>query len=377
LERSTTQGSGYATIATLNPDETSYSDSTGLSEGTEYFYRLTANNTIGSSATVETSATTLDVPSAPSGLGLSVISETQINLSWTDNASNETGFRVERSLNESSGFSDVSGNLAADTTSYNDTGLQAGVTYYYRVYAFNSDGDSDFAAGSDTTLDLPADPSGFTATADSNGSIDLNWTDNADNETGYRLERSLSELSGYSIIEASLAPGTETYNDSGLDAETAYYYRLTAFNGDGDSGTVSANATTWSSREQWRFDNFGIITNTGDAADTANPDGDDGDNQTEYALGTDPNASVDSVSSRVEEDFHTDGDDDYLMIRITRDQKRADVTYRVQSSGEPGSGFSDQTVTVITDTATTLEVRDNTPTDTADRRFMKFDVTTP
>lgn len=377
IERSTTQGSGYASIATIDPDVTSYSDTTGLSEGTEYFYRLKASNSVGDSGTVETSATTLDVPDAPGGLGLMVVGETRIDLSWTDNASNETGYRVERSLNESSGFSDISGNLAADSTSFIDLSLQPGVTYYYRVFAFNGDGDSEFAEGNATTLDLPADPSGFGATAASGGTIELSWTDNADNETGYRLERSLSELSGFTVIEAALAADTQTYSDGGLDTGTTYYYRLTAFNGDGDSATVSTQAITWSDREQWRFDNFGVITNTGDAADTANPDGDDGDNLAEYALGTNPNAAGDSISSRVEEDFYHDGVDEYLMIRINRDQKRADVTYRIQSSGEPGSGFSDQTVTVVTDTDTLLEVRDNTPMDTADRRFMKFDVTSP
>jgi len=224
-------------------------------------------------------------------------------------------------------------------------------------------------------VDPPAAPTDLLATVVSDTEIDLGWADNATEEDGYVLERSTQ--SDFSVIDASfnLAADVTSFPDVGLTPGVVYYYRLKAFNAGGDSGTVTVNATTWTGREQWRFDNFGTILNTGDAADGENPDGDDGDNLTEYAVGTDPNEVGESVASRIGVDFHTDGGEDYLMIRITRDQKRSDVQYQVRSSGAPASGFSDQTVTVVTDTDTVLEVRDNTPVDSADRRFMDFQVT--
>ncbi len=375
LERSLQ--SDFSSIeATFNlaADSISYSD-TGLTPGVLYYYRLAASNAGGPSNTVSDSGETFSAPEAPTNFQGAGVSETQISLSWTDNADNEDEYIVERSTTQGSGYATIA-TLNPDVVSYSDSiGLTEGTEYFYRLTAVNNYGASATVETQATTLDVPSVPTGLTVTALSQTEIDLSWTDNSANETGYRVERSLNESSGFADISGNLAPDTESYSDTGLQSGVTYYYRVQAFNADGDSEFAAGNTTTWTEREQWRFDNFGIITNTGDAADTENPDEDDGDNQTEYALGTDPNASGESVSSRVSTDFHNDGIDDYLMIRIVRDQKRADVTYRVQSSGEPGNGFSDQTVTVLTDTDTLLEVRDNTPMDTADRRFIKFDVT--
>ncbi|KAA9132739.1 M6 family metalloprotease domain-containing protein [Marinihelvus fidelis] len=89
----------------------------------------------------------------------------------------------------------------------------------------------------------PADPSGFSASAASASRIDLAWSDNADNENGYRLERSPNGSSGWSVI-ASLGANTSGYSDTGLAASTTYFYRVAAFNGAGDSAYAGGSATT-------------------------------------------------------------------------------------------------------------------------------------
>jgi hypothetical protein len=81
------------------------------------------------------------VPVAPSNPAAVAVSASQIDVTW-DDVADETGYRVERSPNGSSGWADVSGNLAAGTTSYSDTGLTASTQYFYRVIAFNGVGDS-------------------------------------------------------------------------------------------------------------------------------------------------------------------------------------------------------------------------------------------
>ena len=68
------------------------------------------------------------------------MSSSQINLVWTDNASNETSYKVQRSLNGVS-FTTIA-TLPANTTSYSDTGLAASTRYYYQVIASNSSGNS-------------------------------------------------------------------------------------------------------------------------------------------------------------------------------------------------------------------------------------------
>jgi hypothetical protein len=72
---------------------------------------------------------------APSGLTASAASSSQINLSWTDNSSDESDFRLERSLNGSSGWTQIH-IAAANHPSYSNTGLSACTTYYYRVRAY-------------------------------------------------------------------------------------------------------------------------------------------------------------------------------------------------------------------------------------------------
>ncbi len=93
---------------------------------------------------------------APSGLGATAVSNAQINLSWTDGSTNESGFRIERCQGAGcTNFGQIA-SVAANATSYQNTGLAAGTTYNYRVRAFNNDGNSDYSntAGA-TTFDNP------------------------------------------------------------------------------------------------------------------------------------------------------------------------------------------------------------------------------
>jgi hypothetical protein len=98
-------------------------------------------------------------PIAPSGLSATATSSNSIDLSWTDNASNENNFVVQRSTTSGSGFATIA-TLGTNTTSYADaTGLSASTTYYYRVYATNSAGDSGFSnEASATTNAVPPQP---------------------------------------------------------------------------------------------------------------------------------------------------------------------------------------------------------------------------
>lgn len=89
-------------------------------------------------------------PAAPSDLTATVASATAVDLAWTDNASNEEGFRIERSLTSGSGFSEIA-TVGANVNTYPDTGLTTGTTYYYRVCAFNASGDSDYSNEADAT----------------------------------------------------------------------------------------------------------------------------------------------------------------------------------------------------------------------------------
>jgi len=84
------------------------------------------------------------IPPAPLNLAATAISGSQIDLSWTDNSSNETGFKIERKTGSGGTYSEIA-TTGADVTSYSDTGLSVSTTYYYRVYAYNSVGNSPYS----------------------------------------------------------------------------------------------------------------------------------------------------------------------------------------------------------------------------------------
>lgn len=82
------------------------------------------------------------VPSAPSSLAAEAVSLFQINLSWTDNSTNELGFKIERSL-DGTNFVQIAQVLAA-TTVYRDLNRFPDTKYFYRARAFNAKGDSAY-----------------------------------------------------------------------------------------------------------------------------------------------------------------------------------------------------------------------------------------
>ncbi|MBN1670820.1 MAG: CotH kinase family protein, partial [Kiritimatiellae bacterium] len=115
-------------------------------------------------------------PSAPSSLAAAVQSTTSIRLTWTDNSSNETQFKVERSTTGTSGWVQIA-TPGANTTTYTDSGLSAATKYYYRVRASNSAGNSGYSnvASATTGENAPSAPSSLAAAAQSATSIRLTW----------------------------------------------------------------------------------------------------------------------------------------------------------------------------------------------------------
>lgn len=90
----------------------------------------------------------------------------------------------------------------------------------------------------------PSAPSGLSATAVSSSAIYIEWTDNSSDETSFTLQQSLDGSTGWTTVTTPAANATSD-TDTGLDAETTYYYRIRASNAYGDSSWSStANATT-------------------------------------------------------------------------------------------------------------------------------------
>jgi hypothetical protein len=193
-------------------------------------------------------------PLAPSQVNATAASETQVDVTWLDNSDNETGFKIERSQSNAGPWQ-LAAQTSADVTSYNDTGLIAGSTYFYRVTATNAVGSSyPSAADTVTTMGTPSNtpspPANLAATVASSSAINLTWSDNSSNESGFKVERAAAD-GVYAQIGTTTA-NVVSYADSGLAAQTAYSYRVRAFNSVGDSGysnvvsaTTSVNTATF------------------------------------------------------------------------------------------------------------------------------------
>ena len=249
IERST-DNRNYSKIADVGAGTTTYAN-TGLVSNTQYCYRVRAKNGAGNSgytdpACATTQAPPVTIPRPPSGLTATATSSSQINLGWTDNASDETGFEIERST-DGTNFAKIA-EVGANTTTYSSTGLNASTRYWYRVRANNSAGTSSYTNVADATtqappVTIPRPPSGLTATATSSSQINLGWTDNASDETGFEIERSTDGTNFAKI--ADVGANTTTYSNTGLNASTRYWYRVRANNSAGASTyTNVADATT-------------------------------------------------------------------------------------------------------------------------------------
>ena len=159
VERCTGTCTDFVEVAQLAANAPSYSD-TGRTADTLYRYRVRAYNAAGNSTyagPVEARTQPAQVlpPAAPSNLVLSVVSSTQIDLSWIDNSTDESSFRIERCTGTGCANFVQIAEVAAAVTGYANTNLQAGTSYTYRVRAHGPGGDSAYAPAATASTQLP------------------------------------------------------------------------------------------------------------------------------------------------------------------------------------------------------------------------------
>lgn len=186
-------------------------------------------------------------PAAPSNLMASAVSSSQINLSWSDNSNNESGFEIDRCAGSGcTNFAQIA-TTGAGVNSFSNTGLAAGTTYTYRVRATNSAGDSGNSnvASATTTAGaaVPAAPTNLRVTSVTTSSITLAWSDNSNNETRFEFERRTASTN-FAFIGSVGANRTSATNIN-LPRLTTFIYRMRACNANGCSAySNQATGTT-------------------------------------------------------------------------------------------------------------------------------------
>jgi len=200
-------------------------------------------------------------PTGPSGLTATVASRTQVNLAWTNTATNALSLEIERST-DGVNYTQIGAALPG-VTNYSDTTPATGLLVYYKVVANNVDGNSP-ASNLASATTPPAPPAGLTAQP-GYAQILLTWTPSA-GATNYTLLRGTS--SGNETN--TLYTGTRTtWTDPGLLIGTNYYYLVIATGPYGTSlSTAEVTAAPFGARALlWRGDG---LTNLWDVATTLN-----------------------------------------------------------------------------------------------------------
>jgi autotransporter-associated beta strand protein len=218
---------------------------------TEYTFRVTAFQELGDSypyyvysqPSNEATVNGLAWPMAPTGLTATAASTTQIDLSWTDDDTSQTGYRIERG-GDGTTWAFLATINDPDIKQYSNAGLAEGALWHYRVQATNSVGGSGYSTAVGATL--LATPTGLQVTAISGSAVSLAWADNSAHETGYSILQLVGsdwEEIGWTDADASTATVEGTF-----EASTEYSFRVQAssdWSSSQPSNTATAAPVAW------------------------------------------------------------------------------------------------------------------------------------
>ncbi len=224
---------------------------------TAYLYRVVAENTVGygsgmPSMTAKSTSDTVaaNAPTAPTTLTATAAAgaggRVQVNLGWTDTATTESGFVIQRSSDNGATFTQLAiapAKTGTGAVTYTDTTVVSGTTYQYRVAAQSVAGNTAFTntatvTATVSTPTVPAVPSILTGTSvrTSTTQTDTITWNAVSGATGYRIQYSLSSTfaRNNTTVNVTAAPGVNSYSKTGL-SRSVWYFRIASTNAAGTS----------------------------------------------------------------------------------------------------------------------------------------------
>ncbi len=230
VKRATVSGGPYTQLAATAT--AAYTDS-AVTNGTKYFYVISALNSAGESAnSAEVSATPTAPQTAPPTPTnpQATAGNTQVSLAWST-STGATSYNVKRSTVSGGPYTKVA---SPTSTSYVDTGLTNGTKYSYVVSAVDTAGESANSAEVSATptapQSAPSTPTNVRATG-GNAQVALTWSASA-GATSYNVKRSTVSGGPYTKVAS---PTSTSYTDTGLANGTKYFYVVSAVNSAGES----------------------------------------------------------------------------------------------------------------------------------------------
>lgn len=193
-------------------------------------------------------------PKAPTDLKATVTgsgNNRRVLLSWTDNAINETSFTVQRATSSGGPWSSLA-TLSPNAVTYTDPIGNTNQVFFYKVIANNMVGYAGTAgyltlqksaesqlASTAPVVTVPAAPSNLTGTTfrqGNNARVTLTWTDNANNETGFTIQRASNNAFTVGLANSTVGANVTTFTTGNLPRNTTFFFRVQATNAAGASG---------------------------------------------------------------------------------------------------------------------------------------------
>ncbi|WP_446897090.1 fibronectin type III domain-containing protein [Clostridium sp. LBM24168] len=239
--RSDSENGEYMKVNNIEVTASSYED-TGLEPGKTYYYKISAINESGESEKSE-SVSVLTLLEIPGGLGIESTDKDKVKLKW-DSVSGVTAYNVYRSDSENGEYVKVN-NIEVTASSYEDTGLEPGKTYYYKISAINESGESE-KSESVSVLTLPEIPGGLGIESTDKDKVKLKW-DSVSGVMAYNVYRSDSENGEYVKVN-NIEVTASSYEDTRLESDKTYFYKITGVNESGESDKSTCVSCTTKSK---------------------------------------------------------------------------------------------------------------------------------
>jgi uncharacterized protein YxeA len=227
----------WSQIKTEGANTTTYTNS-GLTPNITYSYRVRAYNGDGNSAysNCASAKTALSgTPKAPTNLKATSLSASQIKLTWTDNSTDNTGFKIYRKVGSGS-WTVLPTTPPANAVSYTDNNASDNTSATAYSYYIKACKDALCSPNTNTAV-VPYKPTGLTATAVSSSQVNLTWTDTSNNETGFQLYRKSGDCASpnsWSLVATKEANST-SHSNKGLSSGQTYSYRIRAYSRSGSA----------------------------------------------------------------------------------------------------------------------------------------------
>jgi fibronectin type 3 domain-containing protein len=226
--RSTNNGASFSEIAKLTSGSVrTYTDTTVQSNHT-YDYEIEGYTTKATAAPSNMVAVTTPMVT-PTGMTATATAPNSVKLSWTNKDSTTVGYYILRST-AGGAYTQIAQITSAGTTTYTDTTAKSGTTYSYQVEEYAANGATSTASNTASATTTLFAPSAAKATALSTTSVQITWTDNDANATGYYVLRATDSVH-FSIIGTISSATAASYTDNSVASAHTYQYEVEATKG--------------------------------------------------------------------------------------------------------------------------------------------------